>query len=549
MNNLRDRLNEIIRYKIRALDIPLGISYISSSLKEAGYTTEMVYCTQYIYAKGIDNYFEKEPQIFVISIISEYDYKLGLKLVLTLKKKYRKLKIIIGGPYITLHHKKVFEEMEEIDALCIGAGEKAVVEYVKQVEQGQYQKTDNLWIKDNDGQIIKCDRVLSTENIDELPYPDRKGWEKWIYDKNIQSIVWTMGCVYNCIFCANNALRKCSNNNYFNKRSVECFVKELNYIIKEFKYISGLKIISESALANVDNFRKLCIELKKINDGLKKKISFTITLNFVYNLLDRDRDILLLMKEANIKWCSFSLESGSAEIRKKIGKPVHTNEQIIDFFKILRNSGIYTTCSVMYCYPFETKETYKETVECLKQCKPTFIGYSFMLPLEYTELRDMVGDIEYKDISFIHKYRANTFLLRVYITYKPIKTLLYSILRFLRNKYKILNKIINIVYKTDEIIKNIFIKINNKTEQKRQSFQERAKQEIDKGNFKEAIKYFNKVKIKEDNYWIYGDRAIAKMRIGDYKGAIKDFDKILELEPKEIFKEKREECLKKINKK
>jgi tetratricopeptide (TPR) repeat protein len=161
----------------------------------------------------------------------------------------------------------------------------------------------------------------------------------------------------------------------------------------------------------------------------------------------------------------------------------------------------------------------------------------------------MVGDIEYKDISFIHKYRANRFLLRVYITYKPIKTLLYSILRFLRNKYKILNKIINIVYKTDEIIKNIFIKINNKTEQKRQSFQERAKQEIDKGNFKEAIKYFNKVKIKEDNYWIYGDRAIAKMRIGDYKGAIKDFDKILELEPKEIFKEKREECLKKINKK
>ena len=39
------------------------------------------------------------------------------------------------------------------------------------------------------------------------------------------------------------------------------------------------------------------------------------------------------------------------------------------------------------------------------------------------------------------------------------------------------------------------------------------------------------------------------MNIGDYKGAIKDFDKILELESKETYKEKRKECLEKINKK
>ncbi len=123
-----------------------------------------------------------------------------LKLVLTLKKKYREVKIIVGGPYITLHHNKVFEEMKGIDALCMGAGEKAIPEYVKQVERGQYQKTDNLWIMDNNGQIIKCDRVLSTENLDELPYPDRKGWEKWIYDKNIQSIVWRRQAVHIIVY-------------------------------------------------------------------------------------------------------------------------------------------------------------------------------------------------------------------------------------------------------------------------------------------------------------------------------------------------------------
>ena len=537
-------VNENSKYKIRGFEIPLGISYISSSLKQAGYTTELVYCTQYTYSKGIDSYFEKEPQVFTISITSDKDYGLALELILFLKKKYRKAKIIVGGPYITLHYNKVFDEIKGIDALCIGAGERAIPEYVRQVEKDKYQQTDNLWIKDIDGQIIKCNKILLTENLDELPFPDRQGWKHWIYDAHIQTILWTTGCIYNCIFCSTNAFRKVSNNRYFNKRSVESFVKEINYIIREFKNISVLSIISSSALADIDRFRKLCIALKKINDGLKNKIGFVVTFNFTYNLLYKDSDVLELMRDANIKWCSFSLESGSQEIRKKLRKPTYTNEQIIEFFRRLRILGIKTACYVMYCYPFETKKTYKETVECLRQCQPTYITYSFLTPIEYTELRDLVGDFKYKNVSFIHKYRYNTLFLRVYIKYKPFKQCLRIFFKLIYKLIidRMLNRIVDIIYKT----KNIFYKLKNKLETDRQNFQKIAKEEMDKGNFKRAIKYFNKVKIKEDNCWIYGDRGIAKMNIGDYKGAIKDFDKVLELEPKEIYKEKREECLEKI---
>ena len=170
-----------------------------------------------------------------------------------------------------------------------------------------------------------------------------------------------------------------------------------------------------------------------------------------------------------------------------------------------------------------------------------------MLPIEYTELRDLVGDFKYKNVSFIHKYRYNTLFLRVYIKYKPFKQCLRIFFKLIYKLIidRMLNRIVDIIYKT----KNIFYKLKNKLETDRQNFQKIAKEEMDKGNFKRAIKYFNKVKIKEDNCWIYGDRGIAKMNIRDYNGAIKDFNKILELEPKEIFKEKREECLEKMNKK
>ena len=541
-----ETVDKINNYKIRGFEIPLGISYISSSLKQVGYTTELVYCTQYTYSKGIDSYFEKEPQVFTISITSDKDYGLALELILFLKKKYRKAKIIVGGPYITLHYRKVFDEIKEIDALCIGAGERAIPEYVRQVEKDKYQQTDNLWIKDNDGQIIKCNKILSTENLDKLPFPDRQGWKRWIYDAHIQTILWTTGCIYNCIFCSTNAFRKVSNNRYFNKRSVESFVKEINYIIREFKDISVLSIISNSALADVDRFRKLCIALKKINDSLKNKIKYQIVLNFVDNLLNRDQDILQLMKEANIKLCCFSLESGSIELRKKLGKPIYKNEQIIEFFKRLRNLGIITVCYAMYCYPFETKKTYQETVECLRQCKPTQIIYTFMTPIEYTKLKDLVGNFEYKDVSFIHKYRYITLLPRVYITYKPIKKSLEILLDFCKKRYKLVNKISNRIADIIYGIRNIFDILKKTKEKRRQDFQKIAKEEMDKGNFKRAIKYFNKVKIKEDNCWIYGDRGIAKMNIGDYKGAIKDFDIMLESGTKEIYEEKKKECLKKL---
>ena len=155
--------------------------------------------------------------------------------------------------------------------------------------------------------------------------------------------------------------------------------------------------------------------------------------------------------------------------------------------------------------------------------------------------------MKYRVLYEIHGAKRVLKDIYIIINDKPIKKFLRSmLLEFFTKRYKfvdrMLNRIADIIYKT----KNIFYKLKNKLETDRQNFQKIAKEEMDKGNFKRAIKYFNKVKIKEDNCWIYGDRGIAKMNIGDYKGAIKDFDIILELETKEIYEEKKKECLKKL---
>ena len=522
-------------YKISTLSVPLGISYISSSLKKIGHTTEILYCTPFTYKKGITNYIEQEPQVFTVTITSLVDLPLAIDLIKTLRLFYKKSKIVVGGAYVTISPEQILHEIKEIDAICIGAGEKAIVEYVKQVEKGEYTKTDNLWIKTGK-EVIKCDKSLSIENLDDLPYPDRDGWERWLYhsDKNktnwekwlsdsdnIKVVLMSRGCIYNCVFCSNKELRKISHNRYFNVRSIKSIIDEIDYIVKKYKKIKGIILEGENALADLDRFKDLCLALKDYNNKLKQKLEFSVNINFTSNLLNKDIDVIFLMKEANFKFIRFSLESGSFEIRKILNKPVYNNEEFITFCDKMHKANIDIMIYAMYCFPFETKETYHQTLDCLRACKPEHFKYTWL------QLYDRTVN---KKITFADLYRFFTLKFRVYIKYTNIfRTVALAL------------SIDTMFDRISEVKKFKFVRVTD------DKYELLAKQELDKGNYKQAIKYFNKVAIKDDNAWIYGDRAIAKMNAGDYNGAIKDFDEVLKLDPKEIYKQKKQECLNLLN--
>ena len=313
---------------------------------------------------------KEKDKLVLLSIIPEADYEIAKIVIENIKNKYPTIKVGVGGTYPTLVPKDMMAN-KNIDMVCIGEGEIADVEYAKQVEKGQYHKTDNLWIMDNNGKIIKCDRSVVIEDIDSLPYPERDGWlkgfsEQFKQKQTNQYILLERGCNNKCTYCSQAMLSKKQEGKYLRYRSIDKVIEEIKSLSIHYSYMESIKFIADNALSDPKYFIELCQKLIKFN--------------------------------------------------------------------------------------------------------------------------------------------------------------------------------IDIIYKT----KNIFYKLKNKLETDRQNFQKIAKQEMDKGNFKQAIKYFNKVKVKEYNYWIYGDSGIAKMNIRDYKGAIKDFDKVLELEPKEKKKKKREECLEKI---
>ena len=506
--------------------IALGISYISSALKQQGNTTELLYYTRAISISNLIKRIEKQPQLFAASITYILDYLLVCPLLKELKKRYPKVKIILGGAYPTLSAEEVIKN-NDVDAVCIGEGEIAIPEYVKQVEADKFEKTNNLWIKLQNGVILKGDKNVFIEDITKLPHPDRKMWNRWINFGKEHKLLQGRGCKYQCMYCANRSFAKISEGKYLRHREIPDIMSEIKDIQKDYPDVQSIYLEEDNSLSDVNFMTQLCNAFIEYNKTLKKPLSFSMKLNCTGVILREYRYLIDLFKKANITMVLFGLESGSLEIRKKLHRPYYTNEEMIEFCKVLRENNISILMFVMYCYPFETKKTYLETIDCLAKCKPNNITVSWLLPLEGTVFSSIYDSLPKKKFLLKEKFYLETLQLRVFYKIHGIKLILH-------------------IFPFDYIIQKIS-EFNAKRRQKQMQENNKninlAKQELDKGNYKQAVNYFNKVKIREDNYWVYGDRAIAKMEIKDYDGAIKDFDKVLSLDPKEIYKQKRQEVI------
>ena len=241
--------------KLRTSIIPLGISYISSALKQNGYNTYGVLFVQGIPFERIICDIYKDTDIICISITSYSCWIYAKQILNKLKEYLPKAKIIVGGTFVTLAPENIFKN-EKIDALCIGEGEKAIVEYVKNYQEKTLnKKIDNLYIREN-GQIIKCDRSLFIEDIDKLPYPDRHIWDKWTYDRSQHKVLTERGCPNKCVYCANHKLANASQGTYLRHRNPIDIVNEIKSLKKDYPQTSSIMLYSENAASKLEHFIK-----------------------------------------------------------------------------------------------------------------------------------------------------------------------------------------------------------------------------------------------------------------------------------------------------
>ena len=366
---------------------PLGLAYIHSILKQKGYKTKIynldldLYKGQYAMYNSLAQellYFYKEdfyeniskflikPETFSIkekqfldSYISwvQKNYKtifyhkyilittttdktlFALLLAKLIKQKNKKSIIILGGPE-TIRKKEFLIKFDFIDFLVLGEGKDTVEELVYQLHNKKnFRKIKGIVFKKN-GKIKITEPNLSN-NLDNFPVPDFKGFSIGSYPYKIMPIRTSRGCPYNCTFCSDPFY-----GGAFRVRDPDKVVSEIKYQIKKYK-ISNF-IFCEN-LINGDSYKffELCRKIKGQNLKINL-VAFAKPRLLSYKMLAE-------AAKAGFKALVWGIESGSQKVIDEMNKNISLNE-VEEVLKFSGQCGIKNHCCFIVAYPTETKK-------------------------------------------------------------------------------------------------------------------------------------------------------------------------------------------------
>jgi radical SAM superfamily enzyme YgiQ (UPF0313 family) len=203
------------------------------------------------------------------------------KLSLLIKKYNPNTYILWGGPHCILNPESA---INYVDAICTGEGEIPYKLFYRSfVNQKSYIKTPSMWFKVN-GKIFKNKNYQLNSNtiLNKLPHPFW-GYNCSIYDNRIKSFrpfsrkdyrkynglsystIWSIGCPFACVYCANNAFVNLDPKyRILRYPSVDYLIEEIETAIKLYPFISTIIFIDDNFIAlPYDKIKEFCLKYKK----------------------------------------------------------------------------------------------------------------------------------------------------------------------------------------------------------------------------------------------------------------------------------------------
>ena len=338
---------------------PLGIAYVSSSMKKAGFN---------VFTLNLNH---REGDVFDIikSMIEENDvhvvatgglspqYHLVKSVIEAAKRVNSNILTVVGGGIISADPETAMEALEFVDFGVIGEGEATMCELGRALENGEdFSEVDGLIFKDGYC-YIKTNRRKDIENIDTIPWPDYEGFdiEKYLevppahfagVNKNRTiCMLASRSCPYHCTFCFH------TNGQKYRQRSLDDFFAELDYLVSRYN-IEYISMADELFATELGRAKEFCARIKQYN--------IPWYADFRINTINPE--LLQILKDSGLDVMFFGLESADNRILKSMRKGI-TIEQIEHALKMVYESGI----AIYGCFIFgdieETVETAHKTLK------------------------------------------------------------------------------------------------------------------------------------------------------------------------------------------
>lgn len=331
-----------------------------------------------------------EPDLIAVSC-TETTFLRGMKLID--ETRDLGIKNVFGGVFPTFAPELVMK-YQNVDMVCVGEGENAIIDLANSISNKEdYSNVTNLWIRQEEGEIIK-NSVSRPVDIDELPPITDIGLfgEKRFYRpmggkiRRLLPVETHRGCPYTCSFCNSPAQNRLYGDgdflkgmSFFRKKRMDLVREEIENHIKKYN-VEYIYFWADTFLAWTEKeFDEFCEVYSKI------KLPFWCQTRIETITEDKFKR----MKEIGLDRITFGLEHGNAKFRREVVKRDYSNEDAIKKIKIVEKLGITFSVNNIIGFPDETRELAFDTIELNRQFNSDNTSCSIFVPFHGTELHEL----------------------------------------------------------------------------------------------------------------------------------------------------------------
>ena len=293
--------------------------------------------------------------------------------------------VIVGGVFPTMAGDIPIAH-PDVDMICIGEGEHAIIELATRLMNGEDHSTiQNLWVK-RGGEVIK-NSMLPPIDLDDVPFGDFGAFDVARFYRPMQGKVVRMvpietdrGCPYTCRFCEAPALvelyKESTGQHYFRRKSWDRVREEIELYLKkyaaEYIYFNAETFLAMSG-KEFDGFVEMYQEIK-LPFWMQTRVE-TLSEHHIKQL-----------EMVGCNRISIGLEHGNEEFRKAIVSKGFSNQRIIDLFQLLDRYSVPITINNIIGFPGETRELIFDTIELNRQLGSDSINAYIFTPYRGTTM-------------------------------------------------------------------------------------------------------------------------------------------------------------------
>ncbi len=372
---------------------PIGLGYVATAMKKAGYAFDLLDIDGYRYSdQQVDGFIRAKNYDVVCMgcIVTGYKFVKGLCDVI--KRHHPHAKIIVGNSVATSIVDTLLTRTKA-DIAVMGEGDETIVDLLNAIEIGRDPESVKGICLLRDAQVVRTEPRPLIKDISSLPFIDYSIFDIEIYIENAKNYIadrlpiprdevrglpvnTARGCVAHCTFCYH-----VFENMPYRFRSADSVLAEIKGMIDTY----ALNVICFSdELTFFSKKHALEFSEKVIASGLE----FYWMADCRSNLFDKEEDIeiIRMMKEAGCVTVGYSLESSDPGILKAMNKK-STIEQFSFQTHLFHKAELYPVTSLVIGYPQETPDTIRNTFDCCIENR-IYPSTGYLLPQPGSKMYD-----------------------------------------------------------------------------------------------------------------------------------------------------------------